>query len=43
MGTSRADNIKKHIIGTNALRIVSEAKCPVITTKSALKELILNG
>jgi len=46
MGTSRADNIKKHIIGTNALRIVSEAKCPVITTKSApqgidIKRLIL--
>lgn len=46
MGTSRADNIKKQIIGTNALRIVSEAKCPVITTKSApqgvdIKRLIL--
>ena len=46
MGTSRADNIKKHIIGTNALRIVSEAKCPVITTKAApqgvdIKRLIL--
>jgi nucleotide-binding universal stress UspA family protein len=46
MGTSRAENIKKHIIGTNALRIVSEAKCPVITTKSAphgidIKRLIL--
>lgn len=34
MGTSRADNIKKKIIGTNALRIVSESKCPVITIKS---------
>jgi nucleotide-binding universal stress UspA family protein len=46
MGTSRADNIKKQIIGTNALRIVSEAKCPVITTKLAplgidIKRLIL--
>lgn len=33
MGTSTADNIKKKIIGTNALRVVSEAKCPVITVK----------
>jgi len=33
MGTSTADNIKKRIIGTNALRIVSEASCPVITLK----------
>lgn len=33
MGTSTIDNIKKRIIGTNALRIVSEAKCPVITLK----------
>lgn len=46
MGTSRADNIKKMIIGTNALRIVSEAKCPVITIKSEpseaeIKRLIL--
>jgi len=46
MGTSRADNIKKKIIGTNALRVVSEAKCPVITIKgepsdSAVKRIIL--
>lgn len=33
MGTSTVDNIKKWIIGTNALRIVTEAKCPVITIK----------
>ncbi|MBI9065684.1 MAG: universal stress protein [Salinivirgaceae bacterium] len=33
MGTSTADNIKKRIIGTNALRVVSEAHCPVITLK----------
>ncbi len=33
MGTSTADNIKKRIIGTNALRVVSEAQCPVITVK----------
>jgi len=37
MGTSTVDNIKKWIIGTNALRIVTEAKCPVITLKSAPK------
>ena len=46
MGTSRADNIKKMIIGTNALRVVSEAKCPVITIKgepstTEIKRLIL--
>lgn len=34
MGTSTVDNIKKWIIGTNALRIVTEAKCPVITLKN---------
>ncbi len=33
MGTSTVDNIKKWIIGTNALRVVTEAKCPVITIK----------
>ncbi len=33
MGTSTADNIKKKIIGSNALRVVSEAYCPVITIK----------
>ncbi len=46
MGTSHADNIKKKIIGTNALRVVSEAKCPVITIKSEpdsapIKRLVL--
>ena len=46
MGTSHADNIKKKIIGTNALRVVSEAKCPVITIKGEpsladIKRLIL--
>lgn len=35
MGTSTIDNIKKWIIGTNALRIVTEAKCPVITLKQS--------
>lgn len=34
MGTSTEDNIKKRIIGSNALRVVSESKCPVITVKS---------
>ena len=33
MGTSSADNIKKKIIGSNALRVVSEAHIPVITVK----------
>jgi len=33
MGTSTVDNIKKWIIGTNALRVVTEATCPVITIK----------
>lgn len=33
MGTSTVDNIKKWIIGTNALKIVTEARCPVITIK----------
>ncbi len=46
MGTSTLDNIKKWIIGTNALRIVTEAKCPVITLKQApsidaIKRIIL--
>lgn len=46
MGTSQADNIKKMIIGTNALRVVSESKCPVITIKEApsandIKRIIL--
>ncbi|MGD9994170.1 MAG: universal stress protein [Salinivirgaceae bacterium] len=35
MGTSTIDNIKKWIIGTNALRVVTEANCPVITLKEA--------
>ncbi|MDD2563167.1 MAG: universal stress protein [Salinivirgaceae bacterium] len=34
MGTSAANNIKKKIIGSNALRVVSEAHVPVITVKS---------
>ncbi|HON17867.1 MAG TPA: universal stress protein [Salinivirgaceae bacterium] len=33
MGTSAADNIKKKIIGSNALRIVTEATIPVVTVK----------
>lgn len=33
MGTTTSDNIKKKIIGSNALRVVHEAKCPVITIK----------
>lgn len=33
MGTSAANNIKKKIIGSNALRVVSEAHVPVITVK----------
>ncbi len=33
MGTTSVDNIKKKIIGTNALQVVREAKCPVITIK----------
>ncbi len=37
MGTSTVDNIKKWIIGTNALRIVSESLCPVITLKQEPK------
>lgn len=37
MGTSTVDNIKKWIIGTNALRIVAESKIPVITIKKHLK------
>jgi nucleotide-binding universal stress UspA family protein len=46
MGTSTVDNIKKRIIGTNALRVVSEAKCPVITLKQkpnsdSIKRIIL--
>jgi nucleotide-binding universal stress UspA family protein len=46
MGTSTIDNIKKWIIGTNALRIVTEAKCPVITlkeapSKDAIRKIIL--
>lgn len=46
MGTSTVDNIKKRIIGTNALRVVSEAKCPVITLKQeprseVIKRIIL--
>jgi nucleotide-binding universal stress UspA family protein len=46
MGTSTVDNIKKRIIGTNALRVVSEARCPVITLKSEpefdeIKQIVL--
>lgn len=46
MGTSTVDNIKKRIIGTNALRVVSEATCPVITLKSEplfeeIKQIVL--
>jgi len=46
MGTSTADNIKKRIIGTNALRVVSESQCPVITLKQkpidgGIKRIIL--
>lgn len=33
MGTTSSDNIRKKIIGSNALRVVHEAKCPVITVK----------
>lgn len=33
MGTSATNNIKKRIIGSNALRVVSEANIPVITVK----------
>jgi hypothetical protein len=33
MGTSTADNIKKKIIGGNALRVATEAKMPVVTVK----------
>lgn len=43
MGTSTADNIKKRIIGTNALRIVSEATCPVITLKQPCKTGKINS
>lgn len=42
MGTSTVDNIKKWIIGTNALRIVTESTCPVITLKSAPKSESIN-
>lgn len=42
MGTSTVDNIKKRIIGTNALRVVSEATCPVITLKSTPKSNLIN-
>ncbi len=33
MGTSTADNIKKKIVGSNALRIITEAEVPVVTVK----------
>ena len=33
MGTTSVDNIKRKVIGTNALQVVREAKCPVITIK----------
>lgn len=33
MGTTSVDNIKRKIIGTNALQVVREANCPVITIK----------
>lgn len=44
MGTSTVNNIKKRIIGSNALRIVTEASCPVITLKNepkAVKRIIV--
>ncbi len=33
MGTSTADNIKKKIVGSNALRIITESQVPVVTVK----------
>jgi nucleotide-binding universal stress UspA family protein len=33
MGTTPSDNITRKIIGYNALRVVKESKCPVITIK----------
>jgi nucleotide-binding universal stress UspA family protein len=33
MGTMGAQNIKKKFIGSNAIRVISEAHCPVITIK----------
>lgn len=33
MGTSGSTDIRKKIIGSNALRIIKEAKCPVVTVK----------
>ena len=33
MGTTAATNIRKKIIGSNALRIVAESDIPVITVK----------
>lgn len=33
MGTSTEENIKKKIIGSNALRVTTEAKMPVVTVK----------
>lgn len=39
MGTSTVNNIKKRIIGSNALRIVTEASCPVITLKKDPRDL----
>ena len=33
MGTSTEDNIKKKIIGSNALRVTTEAEVPVVTVK----------
>ncbi len=34
VGTTTTTNIKQKIVGSNALRLINEAKCPVVTLKS---------
>jgi len=33
VGTTGSENIKQKVVGSNALRLIREAKCPVITVK----------
>ncbi len=43
MGTSTAENIKKKIIGSNALRVATEAEIPVVTVKNGCASKNLNN
>ncbi|MBL0052163.1 MAG: universal stress protein [Bacteroidetes bacterium] len=39
MGTHGASGHKNHVVGTNTVRVIAEAKCPVISVQSHAKKL----